>query len=290
MRSMTGYGQKRIEESGREIVIELKSVNHRFLDINLRMPRGLLYLEEPVRKAIAKSLHRGHVDVFLVYQNKNEGARVVSVDQGLAASYAAALSSLAKLPGIRDDRTVSLFAALPNILTVAEEEDDLSAIEKLTFKALEDALFALLEMREREAGAMFADLTTHLDILTRIISEIEARAPLVVEAYQKKLNERIEGMLGTLPDPQRLSQEVALFADRAAIDEEIARLQSHVAQFRECLQKTEPVGRKLDFLTQEMGREINTIGSKASDLSIASFVLEAKSELEKLREQIQNIE
>jgi len=287
---MTGYGQKRVAEDGREITIELKSVNHRFLDINPRMPRGMLFLEDSIRKEIAKQLHRGHVDAFVVYRNTTENARAVSVDESLATSYEAALSALAKLPGVRDDRSVSFFASLPNIITITEAEDDLGAVEALTFKALSEALDLLVAMREKEAESMLADLTAHLNALEGIVSGIEARAPLVVAAYQKKLHARVEELLGAPPDPQRLSQEIALFADRAAIDEEIARLKSHMLQFGDCLEKPGSIGRKLDFLAQEMGREVNTIGSKSSDLPIASFVLEAKSELEKLREQVQNVE
>lgn len=290
MRSMTGYGQNRAAENGREITIELKSVNHRFLDINLRMPRGLLSLEDPIRKEIAKKLHRGHVDVFFTYRNTAENARVVSVDESLAASYVEAFAALARLPGVRDDCAASLLAALPNVLAVTEAEEDLVAVEALTFTALSGALDSLINMREKEAESMLLDLSAHLSALEEIVSGIEARAPLVVAACQKKLCARIEELLGAPPDPQRLAQEVALIADRAAIDEEIARLKSHMLQYRECLKADGPAGRKLDFLTQEMGREINTIGSKSSDLPIASFVLKAKAELEKLREQVQNIE
>lgn len=290
MRSMTGFGQNCVLENGREITIELKSVNHRFLDINLRLPRGLLALEDPMRKKIAKTVHRGHVDVYFTYRNTTENARTVTVDEGLAASYGAALVTLSKFPGLRDDRSVSFLASLPNILTVTEAEDDLGAVEALTFKALDTALHFLIEMREKEAESMLADLTAHLSALEEIVREIEARAPLVVSACQKRLQARVEELTGAPPDPQRLAQEIALFADRAAIDEEIARLKSHAAQFHECLKMDGPIGRKLDFLTQEMGREINTIGSKSSDLQVVSLVLEAKSELEKQREQIQNIE
>ena len=290
MRSMTGYGQHRVSENGREIVIELKSVNHRFLDISLRLPRGLLSLDDPMRKEIAKKLHRGHVDIFFTYRNTTENARTVTVDEGLTASYGAALETLSRLPGLRDDRSVSLLASLPNILTVAEAEDDLGTVEALTFIALDKALRLLIEMREKEAESMLADLSVHLSLFMETVREIETRAPLVVEAYQKKLQARVEELIGAPPDPQRLAQEIALFADRAAIDEEIARLKSHTQQFHECLKTDGPIGRKLDFLTQEMGREVNTIGSKASDLDIASLVVTAKSELEKLREQIQIIE
>lgn len=290
MHSMTGYGQKRLVENGREMVIELKSVNHRFLDINLRMPRGLLYLEELIRKSLSIRLQRGHVDVFFSYRNTREDARTVSVDQGLAAAYEVALAELARLPGISDDRTVSFFASLQGILTVTEAEDDMAAVENLCHRTLAEAITSLLAMRAQEGNALRADLAARLASLCTIVAKITERAPLVVTDYKQRLDARIAELLGTTPDPQRMAQEVALFADRAAIDEEIVRLESHMQQFREGLTSEEPIGRKLDFVTQEMGREINTIGSKASDVTIASLVVEAKAELEKMREQVQNVE
>lgn len=290
MHSMTGYGQKKLTEDGREIIIELKAVNHRFLDINLRMPRGLLSLEEPIRKALAARLHRGHIDIFFTYRNTREDARAVSVDQGLAVAYAAALSELARQPGILDDRSVSFFASLPNVLTVSDAEDDIGVVMDLCLRTLDGAIASLLLMRAQEGEALRADLSARLAALSAIVSKIAERAPLVVDEYRLRLNARIEELLGMPPDPQRIAQEVALLADRAAIDEELIRLGSHIGQFTESLALSEPIGRKLDFLTQEMGREVNTIGSKASDFQIASLVVEAKAELEKLREQVQNIE
>lgn len=290
MHSMTGYGQKKLAEDGREIIIELKALNHRFLDINLRMPRGLLSLEEPIRKALAARLHRGHIDIFFTYRNTREDARAVSVDQGLAVAYAAALSELARQPGILDDRSVSFFASLPNVLTVSDAEDDIGVVMDLCLRTLDGAIASLLLMRAQEGEALRADLSARLAALSAIVSKIAERAPLVVDEYRLRLNARIEELLGMPPDPQRIAQEVALLADRAAIDEELIRLGSHIGQFTESLALSEPIGRKLDFLTQEMGREVNTIGSKASDFQIASLVVEAKAELEKLREQVQNIE
>lgn len=290
MHSMTGYGQKRLVENGREMVIELKSVNHRFLDINLRMPRGLLCLEDAVRKTLAAHLQRGHVDVFFSYRNTREDARTVSIDKGLTTAYEAALAELACLPGIQDDRTVSFFASLQGILNVTEADDDIAAIESLCLRTLSEAIASLLIMRAQEGSALHSDLKARLSSLFALIAKITERSPLVVADYKQRLDARIVELLGTTPDPQRMAQEVALFADRVAIDEEIVRLESHMRQFQESLCGDEPIGRKLDFLTQEMGREMNTIGSKASDIIIASLVVEAKAELEKIREQVQNIE
>ena len=290
MRSMTGYGRFRQERNGREITIEIKTVNHRFLDLNLRMPRGTLFLEEPLRKALASRLSRGHADVFLTYRNARDDAKEVMVDTSLLHAYAAAFDVMATETGLTDDRSLTRLAALPNVLTVTEKEDDQDAVTALYIDTLHGALDALTLMRDQEGQALASDLATRTGHLEEITEQIGARAPEVVKEYQAKLDARIVQLLAAPPDPQRMAQEVALFADKAAIDEELVRLKSHFTQVRECLAATEPVGRKLDFLVQELNREVNTISSKASDLAIASLVVEAKAEIEKIREQVQNIE
>jgi len=290
MRSMTGYGRFRQERNGREITIEIKTVNHRFLDLNLRMPRGTLFLEEPLRKALASRLSRGHADVFLTYRNARDDAKEVMVDTSLLHAYAAAFDVMATETGLTDDRSLTRLAALPNVLTVTEKEDDQDAVTALCIDTLHGALDALTLMRDQEGQALASDLATRTGHLEEITEQIGARAPEVVKEYQAKLDARIVQLLAAPPDPQRMAQEVALFADKAAIDEELVRLKSHFTQVRECLAATEPVGRKLDFLVQELNREVNTISSKASDLAIASLVVEAKAEIEKIREQVQNIE
>ena len=290
MRSMTGYGRFRQERNGREITIEIKTVNHRFLDLNLRMPRGTLFLEEPLRKALASRLSRGHADVFLTYRNARDDAKEVVVDTSLLHAYAAAFDVMATETGLTDDRSLTRLAALPNVLTVTEKEDDQDAVTALCIDTLHGALDALTLMRDQEGQALTSDLATRTGHLEEITEQIGARAPEVVKEYQTKLDARIVQLLAAPPDPQRMAQEVALFADKAAIDEELVRLKSHFTQVRECLAATEPVGRKLDFLVQELNREVNTISSKASDLAIASLVVEAKAEIEKIREQVQNIE
>ncbi len=293
MQSMTGYGRFHQEVDGREITLELKSVNHRFLDVNLRMPRGLLFLEDTVRKALAQRLSRGHVDVFVTYRNGRADARAVTVDAALAGAYLAALEELGQVvagTGVLDDRSLMRVAAMPDVLVVSEKEEDAAAVTALCVSALGGALDALCAMRADEGEALSRDLAARLDNLAGIAERIGTRAPLVVTEYQVKLTARLAELLQAPPDPQRLAQEVALMADRAAIDEELVRLGSHIAQMRACLEQKEPVGRKLDFLVQELNREFNTIGSKASDLTIAALVVEAKAEVEKLREQVQNIE
>ncbi len=290
MHSMTGYGRCRRETEGREMTVELKSVNHRFLDINLRLPRGLLFLEDPIRKALSARLSRGHVDVFVSYKNARNDAREVSVDVPLAKAYAGALSALASATGVADDRTLSRLAALPDVLTVTEKDEDQDAVQLVCLDALSGALDALIAMRADEGGALVRDIGARLDTMASYVSGITVRAPEVIIEYRSKLEARIDELLSAPPDPWRLAQEVALTADRAAIDEELVRLDSHLQQMRDALAAAEPVGRKLDFLVQELNREVNTIGSKASDLAIASLVVAAKAEIEKIREQVQNIE
>lgn len=291
MRSMTGYGRASLERDGRELTLELKTVNHRFLDLNIRLPRALLFLEDGMRKGLNARLSRGHVDVFINYRNAREDAREVTLDGALLKAYARAVDEAASLLlDVRDDRSLARLVTMPDVLVVAEKAEDQDAVTALCADVLNLACDALEQMRAREGESIGRDLAAKVDNLERISGEIAERAPGVVKDYQQRLNERIAELLQSPPDPQRIAQEVALFADRAAIDEELVRLSSHFAQFRHLLAQQEPVGRKLDFLVQEMNREVNTIGSKASDLEIGRRVVEAKAEIEKIREQVQNIE
>lgn len=291
MRSMTGYGRASLERDGRELTLELKTVNHRFLDLNIRLPRALLFLEDGMRKGLNARLSRGHVDVFINYRNAREDAREVTLDGALLKAYARAMDEAAALlPDVRDDRSLARLVTMPDVLVVAEKAEDQDAVTALCADVLSLACDALEQMRAREGESIGRDLAAKIDNLERVAGEIAQRAPGVVKDYQQRLNERIAELLQSPPDPQRIAQEVALFADRAAIDEELVRLSSHFAQFRHLLAQQEPVGRKLDFLVQEMNREVNTIGSKASDLEIGRRVVEAKAEIEKIREQVQNIE
>lgn len=290
MHSMTGYGRARVEEDGREMTVELKTVNHRFLDVNLRMPRGLVFLEEALRGALSARLNRGHADVFLTYRNARADARALVVDTALLGAYSAAYDQIIAQIHCPDDRTVSSLAALPDVLSLSEKEEDQQAVTDLCKMAMEQALDALVLMRQKEGDALAADLRARMDRLLSIAGEIAARAPHVAVDAKTRLEARLAELLNAPVDPQRLAQEVALLADRAAIDEELVRLSSHLAQMEKALQSDEPIGRKLDFLVQELNREVNTIGAKASDLQIGALVVEAKAEIEKIREQVQNIE
>lgn len=290
MKSMTGYGRCHIEEDGREMTVEVKSVNHRFLDISYRLSRTLSFLDDAVRKGVSARLARGHVDVFVSYANHRQDAKEVRVDTALAMAYRQALIELAAAVGKEPEIPLADYTRLPDVLTVQEKEEDQQAVRALFERALEGALDGLIGMREQEGERMCEDILEKIGNIERLRDGIAERAPLVVREYRDKLQQRIAALTEGEIDEARLMTEVAIFADRAAIDEELVRLKSHAAAIRETAALAEPVGRKLDFLVQELNREVNTIGSKASDTAIAQAVVSAKGEIEKLREQVQNVE
>ena len=289
MLSMTGYGRAMRELDGRQLTIELKSVNHRFLDLSFRMPRNLMFLEDDARKLIGARLSRGHVDVFMTYRNARSDARSVQVDRALFDAYASALSGLTD-SGVQDDRSLMSIARLPDVLVVTEAEEDQDALRELLKETLDAALDQLMEMRRREGAEMKKDLAFRTDRIEEMTNAVEARYPETVEEYTRRLRASIEELIGRNVDETRLLTEVAVMADRSAIAEETVRLHAHIAQLRECLEKAEPVGRRIDFLVQELNREVNTISSKSQDVPITQLVVSMKAEIEKLREQLQNIE
>lgn len=287
---MTGYGRCHIEEDGREMTVEVKSVNHRFLDISYRLSRALSFLDDAVRKGVGARVARGHVDVFVIYANHRQDAKEVRVDTALALAYQKAVAELSASLGREEELPLSDYTRLPDVLTVQEKEEDQQTVRALFERALSGALDGLVAMREREGERMRADILEKIGNIESIRDGVAERAPLVVAEYRDKLHQRIAALTEGEIDEARLITEVAIFADRAAIDEELVRLLSHAAAIRETVELAEPVGRKLDFLVQELNREVNTIGSKASDTTIAQAVVKAKGEIEKLREQVQNIE
>ena len=289
MLSMTGYGRAMRDMDGRQLTIELKSVNHRFLDLSFRMPRNLMFLEDEARKLIGARLARGHVDVFMTYRNMRSDARSVSVDKALFDAYAGALSDLTDC-GVKDDRSLMSIARLPDVLVVSEAEEDQDALRSLLRETLNDALDQLLAMRAREGAEMKKDLAFRTGRIEEMTLQIEQRYPQTVEEYTRRLRASIEELIGQSVDETRLLTEVAVMADRSAIAEETVRLHAHIAQLRECLEKSEPVGRRIDFLVQEFNREVNTISSKSQDVPITQLAVSMKAEIEKLREQLQNIE
>lgn len=291
MYSMTGYGRGTAAADGREITVELKSVNHRYLDLGMRLPRHLSFLEDVIRTYLTDALSRGHVDIFVNYRNTRSDAREVVIDASLMEAYVASARRANESLGLADDLTLSAALKLPDVSEVREADEDRDAVSAVCREALAAAVAELRGMRLLEGERLGTDLSARADTVLSLTEEIASRAPLVVDEYRAKLNERIEQLLQSHEvDRARLATEVALFADKASIDEEIVRLRSHVAQFRLLLADSEPAGRRLDFVVQEMNREFNTIGSKANDAALTNRVLAGKAEIEKIREQIQNIE
>ncbi len=288
--SMTGYGRCTLAQDGREVTIELKSVNHRFLDLAFRMPRSFAFLENDMRAHISNKLARGHVDIFVTYKNSRDDARKVTLDSALLGEYLTTLRQGGIDHMLDDNLRLRDVLSMQDVLTVEEADEDQQALSALTLSALDTALDSLCAMRRREGEAMRGDVETRLDTLERTAHVIDERAPQWLEEYRQRLRARIEEICQMQLDEARLTQEVALAADKAAVDEETVRLRSHIAQMRDLLKQSEPAGRKLDFLVQEMNREVNTTGSKSSDLILTGMVVDAKAELEKIREQIQNIE
>lgn len=288
MQSMTGYGRARACRDGREITIELKTVNHRFLDLSFRMPKNLMFLEDMLRARInASALKRGHVDVFVTYANTRADAREVSVDGTLLEAFAQALKGAKDALDPYRRMTAAEALTLSGALTITQAEEDAGAVGGLAAEAFDAALDKLMDMRLKEGDHLQADLLSNLEELSTLRKAVAERAPEVPIEYRQRLTARLEEWQVNA-DAQRVAQEVAFMADHCAIDEELSRLESHIAQFRDSVENGVEVGRKLDFLTQEMNREINTIGSKASDGKIAQCVVSAKCVVEKLREQVQN--
>lgn len=290
MNSMTGYGKGVAEGGQRKITIEIKSVNHRYLDLLFKLPRGLNYLEDGLRKQIQRTAQRGHLDIYCTYEDNREGKSDVRLDSIVAKEYMAMAAELEKL-GFQNDMTASQVLRMPEVLLTKGAEDDEDAIRVLAEQAMDDAQKMLREMREREGAALAADILKKLDTAKQQLDCIKERAPRVADEFKTKLAAKItDALAGVQLDEARLLNEVAFFVDRAAIDEEITRLSCHIEQGKKIIVENNSAGRKLDFLVQEMNREINTIGSKSNDLAITQKVLELKGEIEKIREQVQNIE
>ena len=291
VRSMTGFGRGEVSRDGKEFTVEIKTVNHRYLDIFIKMPRQISFLEDRVRELVSKAISRGKIDVYITYANYGDDSRQVTIDEQLAKAYISALEELRDRFSLADDISVSLLSKCPEVLKVEQVEEDGEQLWEILKTALDDAVASLIRMREIEGEAMKKALLERADAIEVVIGKIEARAPEVPREYKTKLAERISDLLEQqVADESRIAMEVALFADRCSIDEELVRLKSHFGQMRQILDMDQPVGRKLDFLVQEMNREINTIGSKANDLEITRYVVDVKSEIEKIREQVQNIE
>lgn len=289
--SMTGFGQAERTMAGYQIGIDLKSVNHRYCEIVIRMPKEFARYENAVKAAIGQHVKRGRVDAYVTVERAGGTPQNVHIDWNLALGYRQAAEELRERFALQDPLTLRDLIAVPGLLTYGSGmPEDEEGIEAALTACAEEAAAALCVMRRREGAYLQQELEQRIAVLEKHRSAAAELAPLVVRDYAEKLKARIGELLHQPPDESRLAMEVALFADRASIDEELARLLSHAAQFRELLLLGEPQGRRLDFLVQEMNREVNTIGSKANDARLSALVVEMKSELEKLREQIQNIE
>lgn len=289
--SMTGFGRGEASSENRRFVVEIRSVNHRYCDINIKMPRSFSSLEERLRQYISQKINRGKIDVFVNYEEFGERGHTIRTDLGLASAYIEAARELKARFSLRDDVSLSALFRLPDIFNISDAAPDEDEVWGALSVAVTAALDAHGAMRAREGNKLIGDVAAKLDAITSLLYKIEARAPLVTADYRTRLNARLTELLGqNIPDENRVAAEIAIFSDKCSIDEEIVRFKSHLAQAGKCCVSTEPVGRKFDFILQEINREINTIGSKANDLEISGLVVEIKSEVEKIREQIQNLE
>lgn len=289
--SMTGFGRASVNNDGRDLSIEIKSVNHRFLDISVRTPKALSYLEDIVRICLQNSFTRGHFDVSVFYQNNRDDSKQVQADEALVNGYIGALKKIRHKYRLKNDIALSDVMKMNEVLKVVQSDEDQEAVCAMCEKAMDEASNMLLKMRKAEGSKLQSDLLIKLDRLENMLARVEARAPEAAAEGKEKLYARIKELLdGSEVDQQRLAQEAAYLADKAAIDEEIVRLHSHIQHVREMIESDGPAGRKLDFIIQEMNRETNTIGSKSGDLELTNLIIDMKSEIEKLREQVQNIE
>lgn len=292
IRSMTGYGRAEVQTASGRFTVEMRSVNHRFGEVLVRLPRDLAPLEDRVRAVVQTRVLRGRVEVTVIREDRATRTKAVRADVDLATAYAQALKELAGVLRIREGMTLAQVAALPDVIRVEETKEDLDTLWPHLATALEEATTDLVEMREAEGRRLAEDLETRLLHVEELAGGVEARTRGAVGEFVTRLRERIAALLGEVPvDENRLAAEVAIFAERSDVSEEVTRLRSHVAQFRQDLRDAEgAVGRRLEFVLQEMGREVNTTGAKANDLEITRAVISMKGELESMREQIQNVE
>jgi uncharacterized protein (TIGR00255 family) len=289
---MTGYGKAEFQNEKLTLSVEIKTVNNRFLDVSYKYPRSFTALQEGMRSALQKHLSRGKVDLYVNYKRAVSGDGALSFDEDLASSYVNLAKSLKKrFPSLKNDFTVTSLIKTPDVIKVEQEEIDIDYISPILFETVEKACENLNSMREFEGEKLKADMLSRIDTIESTVAVIKERAPLVSEDYRKRLYEKVQSLLeGQSIDEARLLQEVAIFADKCNIDEELTRLNSHVSQFRKICESVGEVGKKLDFLVQEFNRESNTICSKSNDVEVTDNALKLKCEIEKIREQIQNIE
>lgn len=291
IKSMTGYGRGEAVLNGRNITVEIRSVNNRYLDCSVKVPRLYIFAEDAIKNRVQSSISRGKVDVFVTLDNTQGEQVVISVDQPVAAGYYNALVALRDQFGLRDDISVSLLSRFQDVLVVEKSKEDVEAVAQDICSVLDMALTDFSAMRQREGEKLAEDICSRAVTINALLKKVETRSPQTVSEYRAKLENRMREVLeNTQIDESRILTEAAIFADKVAVDEETVRLHSHLGQLEEMLRSGVPVGRKLDFLIQEFNREANTIGSKCTDLEIARYVVDIKAEIEKIREQVQNVE
>lgn len=291
LKSMTGFGRGECEENGLKATVEIRSVNHRFCETLVKIGRQYFLLEEKIKERVQKYIVRGHLDIYVNIEDCREKKRNIKLDKELVVAYYNCLREIAEMLKIDFQVDIYQLAQFPDVISVEENEEDFETVWLVVQKALDSALNHLVEMRLREGSRLYEDLCERKSKIARMLAEIKERAPELSTEFRNRLKNRLNVLLDDVEvDEARLMSEVVIFAERSSIEEEVVRLSSHLDQLTEILNSSDHVGRKLDFLIQEMNREINTIGSKAGDIVISSLVIEIKSELEKMREQAQNLE
>jgi len=295
VKSMTGYGRGEAVLAGRSITVEVRSVNNRYLDCSVKMPRLYIFAEESIKSRVQKAISRGKVDVFVTLESLETAQTAVSVNEPLARSYMAALKTLIQMPEgegmVKGKYSAADLARLPDVLTIVRAEEDVEAVAQDICTVLDAALESFTTMRTREGERLAQDIHARAQTILGLVERVEKRSPETVNDYRTRLENKMREVLeNTQLDESRILTEAAIFADKVAVDEETVRLRSHISQLEEMLESGVPIGRKLDFLLQEFNREANTIGSKCTDLEISRYVVDIKAEIEKIREQVQNVE
>lgn len=291
IKSMTGFGRCEMTEGSRKFTVEMKSVNHRYLDVNIKMPKKLNFFENSIRTELKKYAQRGKIDIFITHEDFSENNVCVKYNKDIAAEYLRYLGEMSEEFGLDNDIRVSTLSRYPEVLSMEEQSVDEDEIWKLLVKTIEGAAKGFVDTRIKEGQNLADDLIEKLDGMLNHVSYIEERSPEIIDEYRKKLREKVENLLqDAAVDETRLLTEVTIFADKICVDEEIVRLRSHIETMKQELTEGGSIGRKLDFIAQEMNREANTILSKANDLSVSNKGIELKTDIEKVREQIQNIE
>lgn len=290
IKSMTGYGRGKIENAGLEFIIEIKAINHRYNDTSIKLPRYLSFLEDKVRQYITKSVSRGKIEVYISVNNISSTSKNIFIDKELAGEYVSAMRELIEMYSLKDDISVSSLMKLPDIITNSDIDD-----EELYWNPLKEALDIALEnfkeARENEGTRLKNDIEARLELISKYVDIVKDKSAGLLDEYKTKLTNRINELgANNIIDENRIGMEIVLFADKSSICEEVTRLKSHVATLHQMLENDGPIGKKIDFLVQEMNRETNTIGSKANSVGITNYVVEMKNEIENIREQVQNIE